>query len=117
MRVRHPIQRRNEEFRDLRDKDKNHQNTKENHLRPTTTNTSSIFVKSTAGVSCACPSNSRTRNSLTAPISSPGGNTPPTPEVSALWTACKFACFDRKFKFNNGATPPVTRSPVTMPCS
>src|SRR5438046_7785287 len=79
MRVRHPIDWRNEKFRDLGDKDETHQNTEENHLRPTTTNTSSSFVKSTAGVSCACPSNSRTRNSLTAPIKRPGGNTPPLP--------------------------------------
>src|SRR5205823_9881356 len=77
----HPIKRRNKEFRNLRDQDKNKQNKKENHFRPVTTNTSSRCDSSTAGVSCACPSSSRTRKVFTTPISKPEGNTPPTPEV------------------------------------
>src|ERR1041385_5590016 len=81
VRVRHPIERRNEKFRDLRDEHENDQDGEENHLRPTTTKTSSSFVKSTAGTSFAWPSSSRTRKSLTLPINNPGGNTPPTPEV------------------------------------
>src|SRR5689334_22815304 len=116
MRVRHPIERRNEKLRDLRDEHEHHQNQEENHLRPTTTKTSSNLVRSTAGTSCACPSNSRTRNSLTFPISNPGGKTPPTPEVYAFCPGCRLACFDKKFRFRSGLCP-ATRSPVTIPCS
>src|ERR1700676_1760149 len=74
-------QRRNEELGDLRDQYEHQQYKKENHFRPVTTNTSSRCDISTAGASCACPSNSRTRKLLTVPTSKPDGKTPPTPEV------------------------------------
>src|SRR5438477_13114209 len=81
MRVIHPIERRNKKLRDLGHENEKHQNHEENHFRPVTTKTSSSFDKSTAGLSCAWPSSSRTRKLLTVPTNSPGGNTPPTPEV------------------------------------
>src|SRR4030095_14810325 len=76
-----PWQHRNEQFGNLRRQHQNQQNKKEYHLRPVTTNTSSKCERSTAGVICACPSNSRTRKLFTTPISKPDGKTPPTPDV------------------------------------
>src|SRR5205085_10903807 len=81
MSVVHPVQRRNKKLHNLRHKHQTHQDEEKNHLRPVTTKTSSSFDKSTAGFSCAWPSSSRTRKLLTIPSNSPGGNTPPTPEV------------------------------------
>src|ERR1043166_628092 len=81
MRVVEPGQRRDEKFRDLRDEDESEENKKEDHFRPVTTKTSSKCDRSTAGVSCACPSSSRTRKLFTTPISKPEGKTPPTPDV------------------------------------
>src|SRR6266446_7334559 len=112
-----PGQRRDEKFCNLRDQDKYQQKKKEYHFRPVTTNTSSRCERSTAGVSWACPSNSRTRKLLTTPTSKPEGKTPPTPEVYTFCPGFKSACFDRKFKFKSGFNPAVTRSPETIPCS
>src|SRR5438477_11796265 len=81
MRVVEPGQRRDEKLRNLRNQHQHHQKKEEYHFRPVTTNTSSRCERSTAGVSCACPSNSRTRKVFTTPMSKPEGKTPPTPEV------------------------------------
>src|SRR5206468_12589581 len=97
--------------------DQEYQKKKECHLRPVTTNTSSRCERSTAGVTCACPSNSRTRKLLTTPTSKPEGKTPPTPDVYTFGPGFRSACFDRKFRFKSGFNPAVTRSPETIPCS
>src|SRR5207253_3073445 len=76
-----PGKRLDKKFCYLSDHDDYQQKKKEYHFRPVTTNTSSRCERSTAGVSWACPSNSRTRKLFTRPISSPEGKTPPTPEV------------------------------------
>src|ERR1051326_462155 len=81
VRIVHPTHRRNEIFRDLGQQHEDEQNEEKNHFRPVTTKTSSRCDISTAGASFACPSSSRTRKFFTVPISSPDGNTPPTPEV------------------------------------
>src|SRR5207244_4681380 len=81
VRIVHPIDWRNVKLRNLCDQHQDHQNEEENHFRPVTTKTSSRCDKSTAGVSCACPSSSRKRKVFTTPISKPEGNTPPTPDV------------------------------------
>src|SRR5258707_14062863 len=112
-----PRQCGDEKLRNLRHQHQEQQKKKEYHLRPVTTNTSSRCERSTAGVSCACPSNSRTRKLFTTPMSSPDGKTPPTPEVYTFCPGFKSACFDRKFKFKSGFNPAVTRSPETIPCS
>src|SRR6266481_5069763 len=106
VRVVEPRQRRDEKFRDLRNEDENQQNKKEDHFRPVTTKTSSRCDKSTVGVSCACPSSSRTRKGLTAPINKPGGKTPPTPEVEAFCHGFKSAFFEKKLRFKKGVNPP-----------
>src|SRR5439155_7632455 len=81
MRIVEPGQRRDEKLRNLRNQHQDQQDKKEYHFRPVTTKTSSRCERSTAGVSCACPSNSRTRKVLTTPMSKPEGKTPPTPDV------------------------------------
>src|SRR5437763_8130312 len=117
MRIVQPRQCRDKQFRDLRYHHQNQQKKKEYHLRPVTTNTSSRCERSTAGVTCACPSNSRTRKLLTPPTSKPEGKTPPTPDVYTFGPGFRSACFDRKFRFKSGFNPAVTRSPETIPCS
>src|SRR6059058_338920 len=78
VRVIHPIERWNKVLRDLRHQHEHEQYSKENHLRPVTTKTSSRCERSTAGASFACPSSARILKSFTVPMNKPEGKTPPT---------------------------------------
>src|ERR1700722_14659479 len=65
-------------------------NEKGNHFWRIITNTSRIPARSTAGITVAIPSSSLAEKSLTVPITSPDGKTPPAPAVKTLIPGCNF---------------------------
>src|SRR5580704_12754381 len=90
-------------LKDERPEDQNDEsNEKGDHFWRIITNTSQISARSTAGVTVAIPSNSFAEKSLTVPITSPDGKTPPAPAVRTFIPGCNFAVLFKKRIFRSG---------------